>query len=37
MTLNIILVILISLYVDAAEDLKEKLESNLNTLLPKFI
>ena len=37
MRLNIILVILISLYVDAADDLKEKLESNLDTLMPKVI
>ena len=37
MRLNIILVILISLYVDAADDLKEKLDSNLDTLMPKVI
>ena len=37
MRLNIILVVLISLYVDAADDLKEKLESNLDTLMPKVI
>ena len=37
MRLNLILVILISLYADATDGLKDKLESNLDTLMPKVI
>ncbi len=37
MRLNIILVALISLYTNAANDLKEKLDINLDTLMPKVI
>jgi Metal-dependent amidase/aminoacylase/carboxypeptidase len=37
MRLNIILLVLITLYANTTDDLKEKLETDLDTLMPKVI
>ena len=37
MRLNIILLILVSIYVDSNDELKIKLDDNLETLMPKVI